>query len=353
VLSLSFEGFPLLTVPWPYDSECTWIPVGMQSREAPAGSSQRGAAPPETKGFSWHASEECWSNLSTAADVDGVLSPRPVQARGNSSCQECAWEEEWEEEPPDPWYVDSHDLVLAPTTPGTHSFTLVLLHSCTGGPDDAFAFFHRLNVPFRGGIRVVVPCSPVRQENHYGRAREMNSWFEYQGDNGVKFPTQLVHQRQRLLSLLDSERRRLPGGDARRLVIWGLSQGAALALDVALHASFTVAGIVALRGMALSVDSKGLPDLRTSAHPPCLELLAINGERDWVCPPSDARKSYEAWRPHGVRLHFEQQPGLAHACARGSQVLSAGEMRKVSAFLKHVWAEFLTSSSDSSCGLQA
>jgi len=295
--------------------------------------------------------EDWCTGWPSTADSGGAIRPPSGQEHGNGSWR--SWEEECEEDVPDPWYVDGHNLVLEPTARGTHEFTLVLLHSCTGGPDDAFAFFHRLDVPFRGGIRASVPCSPVRRENHYGRAREINSWFEYEGDNEVRFPSQLVHQRQRLLSLLDSERQRLPGGDSRRLVIWGLSQGAALALDVALHAPFNVGGIVALRGMALSVDSKGLPSVRTSAKPPCLELLAINGERDWVCPPSDARKSYEAWRPHGVHLHFEEQPGLAHACARGRQVLSAGEMRKVAAFLKHIWAGLVPSEVDGSKGFQA
>mmetsp|Transcript_123881 Transcript_123881/g.241279 ORF Transcript_123881/g.241279 Transcript_123881/m.241279 type:complete len:330 (+) Transcript_123881:96-1085(+) len=329
------------------------MPVGMQSRTQFGGRSRCGSTPTETTGGSWHASEGWCSNWPPAAGVGGAGSPWPHRECGNSSWQECSWDEECEEDLPDPWYVDGHDLVLEPMTPKTHEFTLLLLHSCTGGPDDAFAFFHRLNLPFRGGIRVAVPCSPVRRENHYGRARDVNSWFEYTGENGVRFPSQLIHQRHRLLRLLDSERRRLPDGDACRLVIWGLSQGAALALDVALHASFTVGGVVALRGMALSVDSKRLPNLRTSANPPCLELLAINGERDWICPPCDARKSYEAWRPHGVSVHFEEQPGLAHACARGRQVLSAGEMRKVTAFLQQVWAGFVTSSGDINRGLQA
>lgn len=245
-------------------------------------------------------------------------------------------EQQWEAtEPGRPWYIDAHDLVLEPSDAGAHRFTAVGLHSCSGGPDDFVPFFHNLDVPFRSQIRLVVPCSPVRLENHYGWEKEQNSWFEYDGDsqdgNAVKHLDQLLEQRVRLLRLLERERSRLPDGDGRRLIIWGLSQGAGLALDVALHAPFAVGGVLALRGMALP----GRPARPAPAEP--VQVLAINGVHDWLCPPDVARASYEALSPHGARLSFVAEPTLGHACARGRQKLNAPELRRVNAFLREVW----------------
>ncbi|CAE8668878.1 unnamed protein product, partial [Polarella glacialis] len=129
------------------------------------------------------------------------------------------------EEVGDPWYIDAHDLVLEPASGKAHSFTLVLLHSCSGGPDDWLPILHRLDVPFRSDIRFVVPCAPMRRESHSSWSGEMNSWFEYAADGqSAKDPEQLAEQRTRLLATLERERSRLPGGDARRIVLGGLSQ---------------------------------------------------------------------------------------------------------------------------------
>ncbi|CAE8655233.1 unnamed protein product, partial [Polarella glacialis] len=84
---------------------------------------------------------------------------------------------------------------------------------------------HRLDVPFRSDIRFVVPCAPMRRESHSSWSGEMNSWFEYAADGqSAKDPEQLAEQRTRLLATLERERSRLPGGDARRIVLGGLSQ---------------------------------------------------------------------------------------------------------------------------------
>ena len=59
----------------------------------------------------------------------------------------------------------------------------ILLHSCSGGPDDWIPIIHRLNVPFRNEIRFAIPCAPLRKESHNLWKGEMNSWFEY-GEDG-------------------------------------------------------------------------------------------------------------------------------------------------------------------------
>lgn len=248
-------------------------------------------------------------------------------------------EEEEDDGAGEPWYIDVHDLVLEPSRSADHRYTLVVLHSCSGGPDDFLPFFHRLDASLRGRVRAVVPCSPVRAETHDGWKKEQNSWFEYDDSspdgNSLKYPSQLLEQRCRVLTLLENERARLPNGDARRLVLWGLSQGAALAVDAALHAPFAVGGVVALRGMALRGHLESLPS--RPAGTPAVKLLAINGAYDGLCPPDVARATYEALAPHGLCVEYVTEPTLGHACARGRQRLHGPELRRVNGFLRRVW----------------
>lgn len=236
---------------------------------------------------------------------------------------------------PEPWYINQHDLVLEPSS-GAHCFTLVLLHSCSGGPDDWLPFIHRMSVPFRNKIRIVVPCAPVRHEEHAGWIGEQNSWFEYAGDGErAKDVAQLTEQRVRLSTLVAREKEKLPGKDGRRLILAGLSQGVALAVDVALRTPFAIGGVVALRGMVLLDSLDQLPAL---AAP--FELLAYHGERDNQCPVEQAKAGYESLQNFGVTVHFLRDVALGHACARGRQRLCAAELREVCAFLKKVWGTF-------------
>jgi len=276
-------------------------------------------------------------------EAESSRSPRGVHSHAAEGADAWTWKQEasntawdtWEDaEPGPPQYIDSHDLVLHPSTSSGHMFTVIGLHSCSGGPDDFVAFFHQLEVPFRSKIRFVAPCSPVRREEHHGWSGEMNSWFEYdtsRDGNAVKDFEQVLEQRRRLLALLDEERKLLPGGDARRLILWGLSQGAGLALDVALHAPFAVGGVLALRGMALEEMPK------RQAEAPLVDLLAINGGRDRMCPPEESRKTYEALQTCGVRLTFEVEPTLGHAAARGRQQMNRLELARVNRWLLQRW----------------
>ena len=240
-----------------------------------------------------------------------------------------------------PWYIDVHDMVLEPPD---HQLTVVLLHSCSGGPDDVLAYFHRLPA-MRQKMRIVVPAAPVRKQDLNGWTLEQNSWFHYDDDsedgNSIKDASQLEEQSDRILRLLSAEKDRLPGQDARRLVLWGLSQGVGLAVHVALRAPFTVGGIVALRGMALREDDATLR--RDHLHE-MLQIFAFNGGRDNMCPPDRAKVSYEALRRFGVHIQYGTDPWLAHACARGRQRLSQREFDEVAAFLQSVWGELIEGS---------
>lgn len=251
-----------------------------------------------------------------------------------SSWAQPAWQswEEQDDEPGPPWYIDAHNLTLEPCGVGGHRFTLVLLHSCSGGPDDWFPIIHRLDLPFRKNIRIVVPCAPVRLEEHHGWSGEVNSWFEYTEDGySAKYPAQLYEQRSRIAAVLREELLLLHDRDPHRIVLAGFSQGVALAIDVALSIPFTLGGVLALRGMVLRES------LSLHKHPRPLNVFAFHGRRDGQCPVEEARASYEALRALGAEVHFEVDPWLGHACARGRQRLCRQELRRVSDFLNQLW----------------
>ncbi|CAE8587369.1 unnamed protein product [Polarella glacialis] len=214
---------------------------------------------------------------------------RRYSEEGGGSGAKC--EEEWwdlpatEEASGSGWQYPTffHDVVLQPGggCPGSSGsksaasdgvqvpqprLVLLFFHSCTHGPEDVFQFLPYI---WSAGlkpqeVRVLAPCSPQRMQPS---GRESHSWYDYTTDrcwrgsapDRVEY-SQLLEQRQRLLQILEDEHRNLaPGG---RIVLGGLSQGAALAIDVMLHAPehiASIAGCFCLRGMMQGETHVDLP----------------------------------------------------------------------------------------------
>jgi len=240
-------------------------------------------------------------------------------------------------------YIEAHDLTLEPT--GEHRYTIVLLHSCSGGPDDWVPIIHRLDVPFRNHIRFVVPCAPVRTETYDGWTKEQNSWFTYSEDGQqAQNPAEFQEQFQRIEAIIGKEVEKLPFRDKERLMVAGFSQGVALAVDVALRGSGPpLGGLICLRGSALSYTQEQLDQCKDQDG---MCVFAYHGRWDRLCPPEEAGQSYEPLRVKGADVEFEVDEGLGHACARGRQQLCAREMEKLSEFLVESW-ELYTSPGES------
>lgn len=239
---------------------------------------------------------------------------------------------------PEPWYVDAHDLTLHPR--GQHSFTMILLHSCSGGPDDWTPILHRLKVPFRNEIRVLAPCAPLRREAHHSWRGEMNSWFEYAEDgDSAKDPQELTDQIERIQQLMEEEIARLPGEDPRRLLLGGFSQGVALVVEAAITFRSKTSPLLLLRGAALGGRS-------SEEELAGMKVLAHHGRWDRMCPPETALESYQR-RLAGAQLRWLVDENLGHACARGRQQLCAGEFQHINDFLLEIWGPLSESSSDS------
>lgn len=218
-------------------------------------------------------------------------------------------------------------------------FTLLFFHSCSGSPEDVLYYVPSLfsSAGMRpGSVRVVAPCSPRRRCSD---GWEYNAWHEYVTDrcwlgrdpDRVSWE-QFAEQRQRLLAVLEEEHERLPPGG--RIVLGGLSQGAALAIDVMLHAPLhidSIVGCFCARGMMQHETLWDLPQQKIQLRARSCSVFVFHGRRDDVVPWSAARRSYQWLQAQcfDVCLRTEKWSSHASDCAR--------EYREVAQFVASSW----------------
>lgn len=177
---------------------------------------------------------------------------------------------------------------------------VVLLHGWRARGDDLAPLAQRLAQP---GQRYLVPAAPLAEPNG-GRA-----WWRLEGatppahayrdelPDGYPHHPQLQAARQSVQALLrDAQRRYAP--DA--IALAGFSQGAMLALDVALAAEPPVARVAVLSGTLL-VDS--LPSLRAKVPSPPAVFVA-HGRSDAVLPFAAASAIPTVLSAHGFPVTF-------------------------------------------------
>lgn len=319
------------------DENWRWQAAGWNGWQAQQAQSSSSSGWKDWKEDRWADRRWKWDDFARKTWDDGYHWGRKEEQAASASAAASPLEDL-----PEPWYVDAHDLTLHPR--GPHSFTMILLHSCSGGPDDWTPILHRLKVPFRNEIRFVVPCAPVRRESHHSWKGEQNSWFEYAEDgDSAKDPQELTDQIERIQQLMEEEIARLPGEDPKRLLLAGFSQGVALAVEAAVSFSSKTSPLLLLRGAALSAGA------RISAKEEelgAMKVLAHHGRWDRMCPPETALESYQR-RLAGAQLHWVVDENLGHACARGRQQLCAGEFQQINDFVLEIWGPLSDSSSDS------
>lgn len=160
--------------------------------------------------------------------------------------------------------------------------TVVLLHGFGAPGDDLVALARYLDVP---RTRFVFPEAPIELGGLYGDAR---AWWRLDlarleeelrrgtaRDRRDEVPDGLVEARAHLEALLAALA--VPAG---QLVLGGFSQGAMLALDVALHQATPPAGLVLMSGTLLAQAVWG-PRMPTLAGVP---VLLSHGRSDGLLP---------------------------------------------------------------------
>ncbi|CAK0857472.1 unnamed protein product, partial [Prorocentrum cordatum] len=221
-----------------------------------------------------------------------------------------------------PGWIAHHDLVLSPRSAEgpPPRFTLLFLHSGSNGPADVFYYVPHLFGQVRPqDVRVVAPCSPRRRLSWGGQF--CNCWYEYTtdrlrlgGEQDAVSWAHFIEQRRRLLRLLEDEHRRLPPGG--RIVLGGLSQGAALALDLVLHAPEhvdSIAGCFCTRGMMQSETLWDLTEESVARRAGSCPVLVFHGRSDAIVPWRAAQRSYEWLVSQGFDVKFHTRKWVSHS----------------------------------------
>jgi phospholipase/carboxylesterase len=204
--------------------------------------------------------------------------------------------------PPAPAKPGGLDVIrLGPLREDEKGGTLVvLLHGWRAHGDDLVSLARRLAQP---RTRFLVPAGPLLEPGGGrawwrldGNARPAHAWKDEVLPDHHPNP-QVTAARQAVQSLLrDAEQRYAPDS----IAIAGFSQGAMLALDVAIAAEPAVARVAALSGVVLA-DS--LPALhRGQASPPA--VFVSHGRQDPVLPFAGGASIETVLGPHGYRVTF-------------------------------------------------
>jgi phospholipase/carboxylesterase len=173
--------------------------------------------------------------------------------------------------------------------PSDASTTCVLLHGFGAPGDDLLGLAAALDGP----IRFAVPAAPLELGGLYGDSR---AWWlidmmrlEDELRRGVtrdrrdEVPDGLPEARRQVMAFVDELSARFSIG-ADQLVLGGFSQGAMLALDVALHRDKPPAGLALMSG-TLTAESVWQARMGSLARVP---VMLSHGRRDGLLPFSVA-----------------------------------------------------------------
>ena len=197
-----------------------------------------------------------------------------------------------------------------PPRDGRARMLVVLLHGWGADGNDLIGLAPSLRQTLPGA-RFVAPDGPEPcDQNPMGR-----QWFSFLDRN----PEVLERGARRAAALidgfLDAELERL-GLDATRLALVGFSQGAMMALHVALRRSRPLAGVVGYSGMLIEADRLA-SEIRS--RPP---ILLCHGDADQVVPYASLHDAVARLNRHDVPVQWHTSKGVGHGIDPGA--LNAG-----------------------------
>jgi phospholipase/carboxylesterase len=184
--------------------------------------------------------------------------------------------------------------IVAPVNP---RLTVVLMHGFGAPGDDLVALADVLDLP---DVAWVFPEAPLELGGLYGDSR---AWWmidlaslERPTDRSGEIPPGLADARTALLGALDEVGRRFP----TPLVLGGFSQGAMLALDVALADTRPLAGLVLMSGTLLA---RSIWEPRMAARKG-LRVLQSHGRVDPLLPYTAAVTLRDLMAAAGMDVSF-------------------------------------------------
>jgi phospholipase/carboxylesterase len=223
--------------------------------------------------------------------------------------------------------VTSTQLSLAGLTarivgPPDAATTCVLLHGFGAPGDDLVGIADEIDI----GIRFVFPAAPLELAGIYGDAR---AWWmldlarlEEDLRRGVspirqaEIPDGLPEARGQVMQLLDQLAAQFSVAP-NQLVLGGFSQGAMLALDVALHRDAPPAGLILMSG-TLIAESTWQPRMASLVGVP---VMLSHGRQDGLLPFSVAEVLRDRLAAAGASVDWQPFSG-GHEIPRS--VIAAG-----------------------------
>jgi phospholipase/carboxylesterase len=186
--------------------------------------------------------------------------------------------------------------------------TVVLLHGFGAPGDDLVSLADVIAAP----VRFVFPEAPLELGGLYGDSRawwlldlvrlEEELRLGAPRDRRNEIPDGLPAARTQVLRLLDQIESRLP---TNRLVLGGFSQGAMLALDVALHRDKTPDALILMSGTLLAESEWGPRMQRLKGVP----ILQSHGRADGLLPFAVAEAMRDKLRAAGAEVEWHDFVG--------------------------------------------
>ena len=194
--------------------------------------------------------------------------------------------------------------------PTDAAITCVLMHGFGAQGDDLVPLAGELDAP----VRLVFPEAPLELGGLYGDAR---AWWLLDlalledelrrgvpRDRRAEIPDGLTEARDRVLGLLDELAARFAIAPDR-LVLGGFSQGAMLALDVALHRAAPPAGLILMSG-TLIAEPEWQPRMAQLAGVP---VMISHGQHDVLLPFHVAESLRDRLVAAGAAVDWHEFPG--------------------------------------------
>lgn len=220
--------------------------------------------------------------------------------------------------------IDLAGLTTRILGPADATTTVVLLHGFGAPGDDLVALADAIDAP---SVRFVFPEAPLELGGLYGDSR---AWWlldlakleeELRAgtprDRRGEVPEGLPAARSHVSRLLDQLEARF-GATPEHLVLGGFSQGAMLALDVALHRRLPPSALILMSGTLLA-ESEWMPRMATLAGVP---ILMSHGRSDGLLPFAVAETLRDRLREAGAVVDWHPFVG-GHEIA--ATVLAATE----------------------------
>lgn len=182
---------------------------------------------------------------------------------------------------------------------------VVLLHGYGSSPEDIVSMADRTDLP--SGTRLAFPYAPEPTHPPYGPVGGGFMWWPFTTSLRDLRTTQLpglATARARVLEFLDAEQERL-GIGSERIVLGGFSQGAILALDVALHDDRPLAGVILLSGTLVD-EAELVPHIASRRG---LHVYLSHGTEDTVLPYSHASQLVDLLREGGIDVRVRTFAG--------------------------------------------